>query len=221
MSTNNATHSHNHDAHSLCWACREEAGSGPFCKNCVKIQPVEEFGNYYTLFDLEPTFRVSAAELKRNFYKMSRKFHPDYYSSKSPEEQTFARNNTAYLNTALQVLSDPILRAEYLLSLVAGSFSSSPTPPRELFEEILEIGELLLDAKTLSPEDEKKLAEVETNFASRQRELIESLDELFLNLLDGDKSAKDEIVMRLNNIKYLRTVLKRIQNTRNGDNGHD
>jgi molecular chaperone HscB len=199
-----------HDAQHLCWSCREETGYHPFCRHCIKIQPAEDLGDYFSLFHLDRTFVIDPEQLRRPFYELSRKFHPDFYSRRSADEQTLARNNTAYLNQALKVLSDPIRRAEYLLSLMAGSCSSNPTPPQELFEEILAVGEVLLN-DFLSADDRRKLMGAAGAFRSRQTALIGSLAPLFNRLRDGDQSTKAEIESRLNNIKYLRTILARIE----------
>jgi len=207
-------------AHHLCWACRQEAGQGPFCKHCVKIQPVEELGNYFTLFGLEKSFDIDPVKIKKTFFELSRKFHPDFYTVQSDEERLVARNNTAYLNTALKVLSNPVERAEYLLSLVAGTFKSNPSPPQDLFEEILEIGDLL-DKKSLTAGQKDKLNKVLTKFNNQKEKLIDSLSPLFARLLGGEVDVKDEITSHLDHIKYLKKTSARIATvlTGSGDNG--
>jgi len=197
------------DARSLCWSCREEPGAGPFCVHCVRIQPIAALGDYFTLFGLEKSYVLDSAGLKNIFYDLSRKFHPDYYSGRLPEEQRLARDNTAYLNNALNTLSDPLKRAEYLVSLLSGSYSGSPSPPKELFEEILEVGELM-EADSLSPDQRSLLENARDNFRMRQQELFDSLASLFVELKNGSKAARSGIESRLDNIKYLRTILSRI-----------
>jgi len=196
-------------AHHLCWSCRQEIGAGPFCKHCVKIQPVEELGNYFTLFGLEKSFDVDVADIKKTFFELSRKFHPDFFTIQSEEERLLARNNTAYLNNALKVLSDPVGRAEYLLSLVAGTFKSNPAPPQELFEEILEIGDLLKKS-SLTDKDRDRLNRARDKFKVQQGKLIESLSPLFARLLNGDNDIKKDITSCLDQIKYLRKTSARI-----------
>jgi molecular chaperone HscB len=197
------------DARSLCWSCREEPGAGPFCAHCVRIQPITALGDYFALFGLEKSYMLDPAKLKNTFYELSRKFHPDYYSGHLPEEQRLARDNTAYLNNALNTLSDPLKRAEYLLSLLSGSYSGSPSPPQELFEEILEVGDLL-ETDSLSQSQRNLLESARDNFRVRQQELFDSLAPLFIELKTGSTIARVGIESRLNNIKYLRTILARI-----------
>jgi len=207
-------------AHHQCWSCRQETGAGPFCKHCVKIQPVDELGNYFTLFGLQKSFNIDPALIKKTFYELSRRFHPDFYTVQSDEERLLSRNNTAYLNTALKVLSDPVERAEYLLSLVAGTFKSNPAPPQELFEEILEIGELL-EMKSLTAGQKDKLNKVLANFENQKEKLIDSLSPLFARLLGGEAGVKDEITSRLDQIKYLKKTSARMAQVIMGSGDND
>lgn len=199
-------------ARHLCWSCREETGAGPFCTHCVKIQPAKEMGNYFEVLGLTESYDINPSRLKKQFYELSRKFHPDFYSVKSGNEQVLARDNTAYINEALKVLSDPIRRAEYLLSLHTGNIVSHPSPPQELFEEILEAGEIL-DGGDLTDDKRRKLMQIESGFKARREELLESLKPLFASFLNGRPEVKKDIEARLNNIKYLRTILTRIEKT--------
>jgi molecular chaperone HscB len=209
MPTDNLPRADMSSAHSLCWSCRQESGSGPFCVHCVKIQPVQDMGDYFDLFGIERSFVVDPDSIKKTFFELSRKFHPDFYAGHTEEEKIVARDNTAYLNAAFKVLSDPIHRAEYLLSLTSGSFSSAPAPPQELFEEILEIGELLENSEP-SAEQRERLTQAGDNFRTRQQDLIDSLEGLFSKLLNGNREIKGEIEACLNSIKYLRAIMLRI-----------
>jgi len=198
------------DAHHLCWSCREEIGEGPFCQNCITIQPLDELGDYFTLFGLQRRYQINTDYLKTKYYQLSRKFHPDFFGDKSATELELARDNSAYLNTALKTLGDPILRAEYLLKLTGANAAGQPAPPLELFDEIMEIGELLVEGDPLTESDRAKLEKSRQNFKARQLKLIASLNEAFDRLLNGDDEVRDLLEGRLNNIRYLRTILRRI-----------
>ncbi len=193
----------------LCWSCREETGEGPFCASCVKLQPAECIGDYFALFDLPRAYAIDAHYLKSKFYELSRQFHPDFYTDKTDTEKELARDNSAYLNTAFRTLSDPIKRAEYLLVRCARGYRVDLVPPQGLFEEILTAGELL-EKNSLSSEDLTTLRETGRVFTVRQDERIGSLAGLFDRLQAGDDTAKAEIESVINEIKYLRTILDRI-----------
>jgi molecular chaperone HscB len=196
-------------ARHLCWSCREETGQGPFCVSCVKIQPAELMGDYFALFGLPHMHAIDAEYLKSKFYELSRKFHPDFYAGKTEHERDLARDNSAYLNAAFRTLSDPVKRAEYLLVCRSHGYQVNLAPPQELFEEILTAGDLL-ETENLSEQDRMTLRETGQTFAARQTERIGLLTGLFGRLLNGDDSAKAEIENAINEIKYLRTILDRI-----------
>lgn len=200
----------NGTARHLCWSCREETGRGPFCTHCVKIQPVEQMGDYFALFGLPRRYKVDDAALKDKFWELSRKFHPDFYAGQSEPERDLARDNSAYLNAAFRTLADPVKRAEYLLACQARGYRVNLVPPQELFEEILTAGELL-ESTALTDDEETTLRATGQTFAARRAERIESLAGLFDRLLNGDEAAKTEIEDTLNEIKYLRTIGERIR----------
>lgn len=197
-------------AHHLCWSCRQESGDGPFCRRCIKIQPVGQMGNYFHLFGLAQDFAVNPAGLRQTFYELSRKFHPDFYSGQSETERELARANSAYLNTAFKTLMDPLLRAEYLLALRASGYHPHPSPPADLFEEILEVGDVL-EQEELGDDNRAVLAKAGKRFVQRRQDQVASLTDLFARLLAGDESMIEKIEAALNEIRYCRTIIGRIE----------
>lgn len=65
-----------------------------------------EFKDYYTTLGMERD--ASAADLKKAFRKLARKYHPDVASDKEGAEEKFKEINEAY-----EVLSDPKKRERY------------------------------------------------------------------------------------------------------------
>lgn len=129
-------------ARSMCWHCQSEMSGEYFCERCVKVQPVSKETDYFTCLGLPRRLTIDLNGLEAKFYELSRAFHPDFYQSKSETEQAISLGNAATLNSAYRTLRDPIQRAEYLLDLEAGSVKDIRTsPPRDLFEEILELQE--------------------------------------------------------------------------------
>ena len=43
--------------------------------------------NYFEFYELEPQFFIDENLLKKKFYDLSKKFHPDFHANKSEEEQ--------------------------------------------------------------------------------------------------------------------------------------
>src|SRR5262252_6729655 len=97
--------------------------------------------NYYDFFGLEHRLNLDLRDLEQRFYSLSRQFHPDRYTLKSPAEQQYALEATAILNDAYRTLRDPLARSEYLLienGFNVGEQGSKNVPP-ELLEEVFEL----------------------------------------------------------------------------------
>lgn len=73
--------------------------------------------NYFELFDLETSFFIDEAVLKRSYQSEISRFHPDNFASKSEPEKLQALQNTSLLNSAYSALKTPLSRATYLLKL--------------------------------------------------------------------------------------------------------
>lgn len=73
--------------------------------------------NYFQLFDLPIQFPLDEPALTARYRKLQLQFHPDRFASKSAQEQRLSAQLAAFINQAYDVLSSPITRAEYLLSL--------------------------------------------------------------------------------------------------------
>ena len=73
--------------------------------------------NYFELFDLETSFFIDEAVLKRSYQVEISRFHPDNFATKSDTEKLQALQNTSLLNSAYSALKTPLSRATYLLKL--------------------------------------------------------------------------------------------------------
>ena len=73
--------------------------------------------NYFELFDLETSFFIDEATLKRSYQVEISRFHPDNFVTKSEPEKLQALQNTSLLNSAYSALKTPLSRATYLLKL--------------------------------------------------------------------------------------------------------
>jgi molecular chaperone HscB len=72
---------------------------------------------YFAIFSLPRKLTVDTSALERDFYKLSRRLHPDLYARKSAEEQAWSLRQSSLLNDAYRTLKDPVTRTAYLLKL--------------------------------------------------------------------------------------------------------
>src|SRR6266581_3426774 len=102
--------------------------------------------DYFEVFGLPRQLGIDTLALEKKFYELSRKYHPDYFTTASPSEKTQAVRMTALLNDAYRTLRHPIHRVEYLLSLY-GFKSDGSKVPQALLMEVFEINEQMEEVK--------------------------------------------------------------------------
>src|SRR2546427_2636182 len=102
--------------------------------------------DYFEVFGLPRILGLDLARLEKTFHELSRKYHPDYFSTASPAEKTQAVRMTALLNDAYRTLRHPVRRVEYLLSLYRLKSDGSKVP-QSLLMEVFEINEQLEEVK--------------------------------------------------------------------------
>ncbi len=102
--------------------------------------------DYFEVFGLPRILGIDLAALEKTFHELSRKYHPDYFSTAPPAERTQAVRMTALINDGYRTLRQPVRRVEYLLSLY-GFKSDGSKVPQALLMEVFEINEQLEEVK--------------------------------------------------------------------------
>ncbi|EXJ60974.1 hypothetical protein A1O7_05127 [Cladophialophora yegresii CBS 114405] len=170
--------------------------------------------NYYTLFPQTlpngpppaSPFAIPISRLRREFLSLQSRYHPDKFPSGTASHQK-SLALSSLLNAAYKTLSDPLLRARYLLLETYGvdvttedNNIHSGLTDQETLLEVMEAQEALEEAT--SHEDIEKLMEEN---AVRIRDTEEILGKAFEN--DDVDEAKKECV-RLNYWRSLQGALK-------------
>ncbi|VTR36578.1 co-chaperone HscB [Actinobacillus pleuropneumoniae] len=81
--------------------------------------------NPFALFDLPVQFELDNALLSERYLALQRQLHPDNFANGSSTEQLAAVQKSADINSALQTLKDPILRAEAIIEIHTGEAKKS------------------------------------------------------------------------------------------------
>ncbi|QGM80437.1 Fe-S protein assembly co-chaperone HscB [Otariodibacter oris] len=71
--------------------------------------------NPFSLFELPVQFSVDTTLLSERYLSLQKSLHPDNFVAHSAQEQRLAMQKSAEINDALQVLKNPILRAEAII----------------------------------------------------------------------------------------------------------
>lgn len=78
---------------------------------------MSKIDNYFELFSLPTHIPVDSAQLTTAYQQLQRRYHPDNFATAAESEKVAMLQKSAMINDAFQTLKDPILSAEYLLSL--------------------------------------------------------------------------------------------------------
>lgn len=102
--------------------------------------------NYFELYDLPVIFHVDEIQVKKKFYELSKRYHPDFYVNEPEEKQQEILELSTLNNKAYQVLSHPLKRIEYLLKLnnlmVEGDKYQLP---QDFLMDMMDVNEALME----------------------------------------------------------------------------
>lgn len=148
--------------------------------------------DYYSILEMPLSFRPDQGQLKRQFYELSRKYHPDLFTMEDDAAQEAALLKSGDINLAYKVLSDEQARISYLLHFLGVlNDGEHEVLPSEFLMEIMEINETIFDLE-MDFDVEKRnaaLQEVEVKKVELNKGLNHGID-LFENQEDKDEALK-------------------------------
>lgn len=129
--------------------------------------------NYFEVFGIPKILNIDLKTLERKFHELSRKYHPDYFTTAAVEQRQQALQMTATLNDAYRTLRHPVQRAEYLVEL-EGFKADGSKVPKSFLMEVFEINEQIEEVKAGNATREQIAAlrgEIEARAAKFELEL--------------------------------------------------
>lgn len=131
----------------------------------------EQRMNYFQLFELPQGFFPDPALVRKKYYELSRKFHPDFFVQQGDVAREQAEEKLKEVHAAYTVLSDAGKTMAYLLELETGmiaeeKYALSP----DFLMEMMELNEALQEADTAEAR-----AEVTKSIHDKKRELYENI----------------------------------------------
>lgn len=73
--------------------------------------------NHFELFGMPVGFLLDTGELSRRYRELQKVVHPDRFAAAGQQSQRLSLQGATLVNEAYATLKDPLLRAQYLLSL--------------------------------------------------------------------------------------------------------
>ena len=221
-----------------CWSCDTPFPAGShFCPHCSKVQkPVA--ADYFSFFGLPRKLNIDVSALEKEFYRLSRKLHPDLFARATAEEQEWSLETSSRLNDAYRTLKDSIARTQYLLSLEGvqleeqskaatdrarqtGEEKKQVVPP-DLLEEVFELNMQLQELRMSDEKEPEVIAQLETvkkNFEAKLQGLHFELKKLWDGwdqVISGGPQnndserlkVRDQMVDLLNRRSYIRNLVR-------------
>lgn len=188
------------------------------------FQPISPTASY---FDILGVFvAADEATLTRRFHELSRQYHPDRWATADVATQTAVLESAALINDAFRTLRDPFTRAEYLLRRERGAkpddLKESAKPPQELFAQVLDLQELLMEFQEAKMDDDDEtmnrlhpqLAEAKVEFEATYNAMADRLHALFARWDAGEdrETLLNGIASVVGTRGYLRRVLSNLNN---------
>jgi molecular chaperone HscB len=182
----------------ICWSCEKNAGDGMLCAGCGAVQPPDRTADHFRVVGLPRRFDLDIADLERRYKEMTKVLHPDRFARADGRARRASLERSVQLNLAWRTLSQPVSRAEYLLSLEgievgepAGSKRSEQAGDRAtqpvdtaLLIEVMDLREALAEARSrgdrarvatliadVQSKHDKEMSEVAAGFAAAQPRL--------------------------------------------------
>jgi molecular chaperone HscB len=225
----------NVSAPAKCWSCGQEVAEGqPFCSSCGKVQPPHQ-ADYFVMFGLPPKLDLDVQALEKQFYRYSRKLHPDVHARASQQEQEWSLAQASLLNDAYRTLKNPLDRTKYLLRLEGVQFEedrgANPSKvPADLLEEVFELNmqlEELRQNQKMGEDDPQLRHDLEaakTQFAAQLSTLDEQVrsrwsawDAAWEQNDEAKKTAaKEAMTALLQRRSYLQNLVRDVDQTLGG-----
>jgi molecular chaperone HscB len=192
-------------------------GSPEFCPSCGRILPaVADRSPYEVLGYDHVRLNLDPGDLEERLFRLSKRFHPDRFAGRSPEEVQFSHDHSSAVNNAYRTLKNPLARAKYAVEREMGSIeeksASVPMDMADLFFEVHEHLDAIREADGKPPQDAlQAVALAETALREKVRQLESDLLERFTQYDEHpDRKGIEEMKEILAHRSYIQSFLRRV-----------
>lgn len=103
--------------------------------------------NYFEFYKIPLQFYLNESDLKKQYYNLSRTYHPDQHTLAEDHIQEDNLQKSSYNNEAYKVLQDFFLRLKYILSIkgIMQEDTRNESLPQDFLMEMMDINEEVMD----------------------------------------------------------------------------
>jgi molecular chaperone HscB len=133
--------------------------------------------DYYELFGIPIGFNIDQKDLNRNYIRLQKQFHPDFYGQASEEDRAIALEKSSMVNKAYRTFKSKDLTIQYFL-LEKGLIEEGEQYklPPDFLMEVMDLNELKMDGAPKEEISEKAMA-LQNEIYAGVKELIENYEE--------------------------------------------
>ena len=170
--------------------------------------------NYFEFYELPVSFNVDQQQVKRKFYELSKKYHPDFFVNDTEENQAKVLDLATVNNKAYQMLSDPGKRIKYILELEGMLEEGEKYQlPQAFLMEMMEVNEALMELEF--DEGVAVSGDILEQVDSIESELQHELDSFTRQFDQADETQRIECLKEIKDIWFRQKYLLRIRDSLN------
>ena len=195
-----------------CAECHKPMSTPVVCDFCHALNPGGTEVDFFTLLGLPQRFNLTEQEVRQKFLALNRHAHPDFHAEESDEAQGLSLRMSANINDAYRALSDPAMRANYLLEVLGGPTLTDDKSVPDGF-----LGTMMMMQEEIADADEAELSRLRVVLQTQHDGLMERIKGLFeahQESVDCEAVRRDllgQIRRQLNAVSYVKKLLSQTQ----------
>lgn len=163
--------------------------------------------NYFELFEMPVTMKPDVQQVKQKFYELSRRYHPDFFTNATDEEQADVLEKSSMVNKAFKVLQQPDETIKYVLQLHGLLEEEEKYQlPGSFLAEMLDLNEQIAEAKM--DDDAAALQRAQSMIHDIQSDLYEPVKQIVEHYQEGVTTK--EALLQVKDYYYKKKYLTRI-----------
>ncbi len=161
---------------------------------------------YFELLELPVRFKVDKALLTRQYFRLQKQYHPDFFADADEAEQARVMEISSLLNKAYKTLQDPDETIKYILIEKGLMQEEEKYPlPNDFLMEMMELNEALMDAKMEG--DVEAIERIRQTIAQNEQDLYAHI----ASIVETDEAhLAEETLLPVKEYYYKKKYLKRI-----------
>jgi molecular chaperone HscB len=168
--------------------------------------------NYFELFEMPVSLQVDKKYLQDKYFELQKKYHPDFFSNESEQEQAEVLERSSMVNKAYKTFQSDDETIKYVLQLkeLLEEEEKYELPPAFL-AEMMELNETLMEV------DDSSLEETETKVSQLEKHLYDDVQNI-IEYYNEDRTTNEQLLQVKDYYfkkKYLKRILERLEGMRN------